>query len=56
MNAHYLANLQALIPTLASFWLPIIVAAKVGMKSCRFVRKCVHASMDVTTQLELCFH
>ena len=28
------------------------------IKSCRFARECVFicASMDVTTQLELCFH
>ena len=42
-------------PTLA---LPIIIAAKVGIKSCRFAGECVFicAYMDVTTQLELCFH
>ena len=40
------------------FVLPMIIAAKVRTKSCRFARECVFicAPMDVTTQLELCFH
>ena len=41
--------------------LPIIIAAKVGIKSCRFATECVsfvHVYMDVTiaNQLELCLH
>ena len=37
-ETHFIANLQDLIPTLA---LPIIIAAKVGIKSCRFAIECV---------------
>ena len=41
-ETHSVANLQDLIPTLASkFVLPIIIAAKVGIKSCRFATECV---------------
>ena len=36
LNIHFLANLQDLVPTLASFVLPIINAAKVAIKPCRF--------------------
>ena len=43
-KTHSIANLQDLIPTLASlFMLPIIIAAKVGIKSSRFAF--VHAWM-----------
>ena len=41
-ETHSVANLQDLIPTLASkFVLPIIIATKVGIKSCRFATECV---------------
>ena len=41
-ETHSVANLQDLIPTLASkFVLSIIIAAKVGIKSCRFATECV---------------
>ena len=41
-ETHSVANLQDLIPTLSSkFVLPIIIAAKVGIKSCRFTTECV---------------
>ena len=54
------ANLQDLIPTLASkFVMPIIIAAKVGIKSCRFATECVsfvHVWMQLANQLELCLH
>ena len=57
---HSVANLQDLIPTLASkFVLPIIIAAKVGIKSCRFATECfsfVHVWMQLANQLELCLH
>ena len=50
---HSVANLQDLIPTLASkFVLPIIIAAKVGIKSCRFATECfsfMHVCMDATS-------
>ena len=39
--------------------LPIIVAAKVGIKSCRFATECVsfvHVWMQLANQLELCLH
>ena len=39
--------------------LPIIIAAKVGIKSCRFAIECVsfvRAWMLLATQLELCLH
>ena len=37
-----LANLQGLIPTLAGkFVLPIIIAAKVGIKSCKYATEYV---------------
>ena len=48
-ETHSIANLQDLIPTLASLcYLHIIIAAKVGIKSCRFAIECisfVHAWM-----------
>ena len=54
------ANLQDLIPTLTSkFVLPIIIGAKVGIKSCRFATECVsfmHVWMQLANQLELCLH
>ena len=65
---HSVANLQDLIPTLASkFVLPIIIAAKVRIKSCRFTTECyykgdsqcvsfVHVWMQLANQLELCLH
>ena len=59
-ETHSVANLQDLIPTLASkFVLPIIIAAKVGIKSCRFATECVsfvHVWMQLANQLELCLH
>ena len=39
--------------------LPIIIAAKVGIKSCRFATECVsfvHVWMQPANQLELCLH
>ena len=39
--------------------LPVIIAAKVGIKSCRFAIECVsfvHAWVQLTNQLELCLH
>ena len=39
--------------------LPIIIAAKVGIKSCRFATECVsfvHVWMHLANQLELCLH
>ena len=39
--------------------LPIIIAAKVGIKSCRFATECVsfvHVWMQLANQLELCLH
>ena len=39
--------------------LPIIIAAKVGIKSCRIATECVsfvHAWMQLANQLELCLH
>ena len=43
--------IQDLIPTLASFFvLPIIISAKLGIKSCRFAIECVSficACMDI---------
>ena len=38
--------------------LRIIIAAKVMIKSCRFARECmfIYESIDVTAQMELCFH
>ena len=41
------------------FVLPIIIAAKVGIKSCRFATECVlfvHVWMQLANQLELCLH
>ena len=59
-ETHSVANLQDLIPTLASkFVLHIIIAAKVGIKSCRFATECVsfvHVWMQLANQLELCLH
>ena len=59
-ETHSVANLQDLIPTLASkFVLPIIIAAKVGIKSCRFAIECVsfvYVWMQLANQLELCLH
>ena len=59
-ETHSVANLQDLIPTLASkFVLPIIIAAKVGIKSCRFATECVsfvNVWMQLANQLELCLH
>ena len=54
-NTHSPTNLQAY---LGLFVLFIIIAAKVAIASCIFVRECVSisASMDVATQLESCFH
>ena len=40
-ETHSIENLQDLIPTLDRLCLPIIVATKVGIKSCRFARECV---------------
>ena len=41
-ETHSVAYLQDLIPTLASkYVLPIIIAAKVGIKSCRYATECV---------------
>ena len=41
-ETHSIANLQNLTPTLASqFVLPIFIAAKVGIKFCRFAIECV---------------
>ena len=60
MKKYSVANLQDLIPTLASkFVLPIIIAAKVGIKSCRFATEYfsfVHVWMQLANQLELCLH
>ena len=38
--------------------LPIMIAAKLGIKHCKFTGKCVFicVSMDVSIQLELCFY
>ena len=39
--------------------LPIIIAAKAGIKSCRLTIECVlwvHTSMWLATQLEMCLH
>ena len=39
--------------------LPINIAAKVGIKSCRFATECVsfvHVWMQLPNQLELCLH
>ena len=59
-ETHSVANLQDIIPTLTSkFVLPIIIAAKVGIKSCRFVTECVsfvHVWMQLANQLESCLH
>ena len=54
---HSVANLQDLIPS--KFVLPIIIAAKVGIKSSRFATECVsfvHVWMQLDNQLELCLH
>ena len=55
-----LAVLKARNVTLASkFVLPIIIAGKVGIKSCRFATECVsfvHVWMQLTNQLQLCLH
>ena len=43
----------------SKFVLPIIIAAKVGIKSCRFATECVsfvHVWMQLANQLELCLH
>ena len=43
----------------SKFALPIIIAAKVGIKSCRFATECVsfvHVWMQLANQLELCLH
>ena len=41
-ETHFLANLEDLIPILASLCCQqLIIAAKVGIKSCRFGRECV---------------
>ena len=59
-ETHSIANQQDLIPTLASwFVLPIIIAAKVGIKSCKFAIECVslvHKWMYLAKQLKLCLH
>ena len=40
-ETHSVVNLQDIISTLASkFVLPIIITAKVGIKSCRFATEC----------------
>ena len=39
--------------------MPIIIAAKVGIQSCRFATECVlfvHVWMQPANQLELCLH
>ena len=39
--------------------MPIIIATKVGIKSCRFATECVsfvHVWMQLANQLELCLH
>ena len=58
-ETHSVANLQDLIPTLASKFRTIIIAAKVGIKSCRFATECVsfvHVRIQLANQLELCLH
>ena len=43
----------------SKFVLPIIIAAKVGIKSCRYATECVlfvHVWMQLANQLELCLH
>ena len=43
----------------SKFVLPIIIAAKVGIKSCRFATECVsfvYVWMQLANQLELCLH
>ena len=59
-ETHSVAYLQDLIPTLASkYVLSIIIAAKVGIKSCRYATECVsfvHVWMQLANQLELCLH
>ena len=43
----------------SKFVLPIIIAAKVGIKSCRFATEWVsfvHVWMQLANQLELCLH
>ena len=43
----------------SKFVLPIIIAAKVGIKSCKFATECVsfvHVWMQLANQLELCLH
>ena len=52
---HSLVYLQDLIPTLASkYVLPIFIAAKVGIKSCRYATECisfVHVWMQLANRL-----
>ena len=56
-EAHSVAYLQDLIPS--KYVLPIIIASKVGNKSCRYATECasfVHVWMQLANQLELCLH
>ena len=45
MNTHSLANLQGLIATLAALIIGNTKLAKVGIKSCRFAKKCTYVQL-----------